>query len=96
MHPFCSSCRRPGNTFCETQQVRVSRTQGFYALTFFTARAIKAIGSVGYFQKLLDDISKNEVEIQQYERLDMKKSANDQYLALRTFMGAYDDHLKRV
>ena len=48
------------------------------------------------FQKLREDIKKHEEEVHTYERLALQKSANDQYLALRTFVGAYDDHLRRA
>ena len=46
-------------------------------------------------RKLCGDIQKHEQEVQNYERLALRKSANDQYLALREFVGAYSDHLQR-
>lgn len=60
------------------------------------ARSMKALSAMARFQKLLSDIKEYEEEIQTYERLSVKKSANDQYLALRMFIGAYDDHLRSV
>ena len=67
-----------------------------FALMRSIARSLEALVSAKRFQELMDDITKNEEEVQRYERLDLKKLATDQYLALRTFMGAYDDRLKRM
>lgn len=43
--------------------------------------------------QLLKDITTREAEIQRYELLELEKSANEQYLSIRKFLGAYDDQL---
>ncbi len=57
---------------------------------------LKAVATSDRFQKLCRDIKKHEEEVHNYERLALQKSATDHYLALRTFIGAYDDHLRRT
>ena len=52
-----------------------------------------ATATTGRLQIILDDITKNEELIQRFERLQLKRDANEQYLAMRKFLGVYDDFL---
>ena len=70
------------------------KTQLFYSRNTagrFTSGAI----SVDALKDLLQDIHKNEVDVQNYESSALKQTANKQFLQTRELILLYDDRLKR-
>ncbi|MCJ1381046.1 hypothetical protein MMC17_004155 [Xylographa soralifera] len=59
-----------------------------------TLRTLTATATTSRLKATLDDIANNEECIQRFERLQLKKDANEQYLATKKFLGFYDDFLE--
>lgn len=57
-------------------------------------RYLKAAVSADDIEQLSKNILKYEAEIQRFELLELKKLANEQFMLIRTSLGAYDDHLE--
>ncbi|MCJ1390751.1 hypothetical protein MMC18_003612 [Xylographa bjoerkii] len=59
-------------------------------------RALTATIKTSRLQGILDDITENEAFVQRFERLQLRKDANEQYLAIRKILGSYDDYLQET
>ncbi|MCJ1401419.1 hypothetical protein MMC11_004632 [Xylographa trunciseda] len=59
-------------------------------------RTLTATAKMGRLQGILDEIAKNEELIHRFERLHLKNDANENYLAMRKFLGSYDDNLQET